>query len=323
MSVKIPSAKEILSTGLQFGHSVSRWNPRMSKYIWGEKNGIHVVDIAQTQAALKEAADFLTKVAATGEVVFVGTKRQAASLVKEHAMRAGAHFIVDRWPGGMLTNFKMSQRSLHRLLELEKMFEEGVEGRTKYEVSRMKVEWQRLDRLYGGIKKLTAKPVAVVVIDPKFEIVAVRECRRLNLPLIALADTNCDPAMLDYCIPGNDDALKAIEMVISVLADAVLEGNAGKGVKHELKDYSEVEVKMRKVSEVEAPELVSIETADEKPVVVTAQPGAKPVRKPSKSAGKGILELAKEQAVAGDDKASATKKAPAAKKSSKAKPAKK
>lgn len=268
----------------------------MAKYIWGQKNGIHVVDISHTQTALQQAVDFLTKVAAEGEIIFVGTKRQAATIILEQANRAGAHYIIDRWPGGMLTNFKMSQRSLRRLNELEKAFEEGVEGRTKYEVSRMKVEWQRLNRLYGGVKKLTAKPAAVVVVDPRYEKVAVRECRRMHIPVVALTDTNCDPAMVDYCIPGNDDAIKAITLVVETLASAVLEGNKGNGVKHEVKDYSAVEVKVLKASELDVEDKAELPVAD-KPVVISNLQAPRPFAGGAKNAGKGILQIAKEQAL--------------------------
>ncbi len=328
-AIQIPEIKEILTTGLQFGHSTSRWNPRMAKYIFGQKNGIHIIDIVQSRELLEKAAEFLKDSASRGEIVFVGTKRQAADIVRGEAIRAGAHFVTGRWAGGIFTNFDMVQRSLKRLNELEKMFEEGVEGRTKYEISRMKVEWERLNRIYGGLKGMEKLPAAVVVIDPHFDKVAVRESRKMHIPVVALADTNCDPRVIDYIIPGNDDALGSIEFVMKSLADAILAGNEGKGVQHSIKDYSESEVKIIKpAGTVEEEGVVATVTGEDLKSETTQQAKQRDTRRVVKpgSQSKGILETSKERAQATSD-AKVTKpeakKATKAKAEPKAKPAKK
>ncbi|MCA9379106.1 30S ribosomal protein S2, partial [Candidatus Dojkabacteria bacterium] len=305
-----------------------RWNPLMSKYIFTAKNGIHVIDVIQSRELLAKAVETLVQAAGQGDVIFVGTKRQAAQIVQQQAIAAGAHFVINRWPGGLLTNFKMAKKSFDRLLSLEKMFEEGVEGRTKYEIAKMKVEWERLNRLYGGVKHLEQKPAAVVVIDPRYERVAVRECRKVNVPVIALADTNCDPTMIDYIVPGNDDALRSIEMVVTLFADAVKAGNEGKGVQHEIKDYSTVEVKIiRKETESEEKAEIEVEAGAQPAPVERIKTPAPSVRRGKGGAGKGILERVKEQAEKPAAEKKVAKKAPAAKKATakktatKAKPA--
>jgi small subunit ribosomal protein S2 len=298
-SISIPEVKDILATGLQFGHSTSRWNPQMAKYIFGEKNGIHIIDVMQTRDALEKAANFLVDAAGRGEIVFVGTKRQSAELVKQEAMRVGAHFVVNRWAGGLFTNFAMVNRSLMRLAELEKMFEEGVEGRTKYEISKLKVEWEKLNRLYAGIKSMSKLPAAIVVIDPRYEKAAVREARKVHVPVVGLVDSNCDPKLVDYLIPGNDDALKAIELVLKVLGDAVLEGNKGNGVKHDLRDYKDVEVKIIRTEvkeEGDREELAVEEGAAQNTEAAATATKAKPAKSTRSGSSKGILEMAKEKA---------------------------
>lgn len=285
----IPEVKEILQTGLQFGHNSSRWNPKMSEYIYANKNGVHVIDVIKTKALIEEAVNFLKDVAAEENVLFVATKRQAADIVEEEAKRVGAYYIVNRWPGGLCTNFKMVKRSLQRLNDLERQFEEGVEDRTKYEVTQMKSEWERLNRLYRGVKSMTKLPKAIVIIDPGYERVAVREANLLDIPVVALVDTNTDPDIVDYIIPGNDDALKSITMVVNVLANAVLTGNGGKGVKHVIKDYSDAEVELiRTAVEDEAVEDIAVVSEDNVPeskvkVSSTSKSG-------SKNSQKGILE---------------------------------
>lgn len=300
-TISIPDVKTILTTGLQFGHSTSRWNPLMSKYIFTAKNGIHVIDVIQSRELLAKAVEFLVQAAAGGEVIFVGTKRQASHIVKQHAVESGSHFVINRWPGGLLTNFKMAKKSFDRLLDLERMFEEGVEGRTKYEIAKMKVEWERLTRLYGGVKHLEQKPAAVVVVDPRYERVAVRECRKVNVPVIALADTNCDPTMIDYIVPGNDDALRSIELVLGLFSQAVKLGNEGNGVQHDLKDYSAVEVKIIR-AQTEAEEKAEVELGSTQsvpsPVERVKSPAPRMKRGKAGNAGKGILERVKEQSEA-------------------------
>lgn len=312
-SVAIPDAKELLKAGAQFGHETKRWNPKMKKFIYGEKNNIHIIDVEQTISKLDEAAQFLKDAASRGNVLFVATKRQASDIVKEEAIRAGSYFINVRWAGGLLTNFKMIKESLNKLNSLETMFEEGVQGRTKYEVSRMKKEWQKLDRLYSGIKSLSTKPTAVVVLDTNYEHAAVRECRKIGIPLVGVVDTNSDPESVNYPIPANDDAINSIKLILKVLADAVLEGNKGHGVKHNLKDYSKVEVKITKTQEEEKEEAEAIESEETETKTVIEAP--KTARK-SSTKTKGILEKVKEEAEKSKTQKTETKetKKPAARK---------
>lgn len=258
--------KELLKAGSQFGHETKRWNPKMAKFIYGDKNDIHIIDISQTQELLSKAADALEKLAATGTVMFVGTKRQAVDIVKKYSIESGSYFMVNRWVGGFFTNFRQVKRSLQRLRDLETMFESGIEGRTKYEISRMKVEWQRLNRLYAGVKTMEKWPVAVVVIDPRYERAAVLESRRAGIPVFALADTNCDPSIVDYIIPANDDALGSIELVVKTFAGAIKAGNGGKGITHELKDYAPLEVKIiKQAGDTEELAKVELLTVSESP----------------------------------------------------------
>ncbi len=246
ISFHIPPIDEFLKAGVQFGHETKRWNPKMAGYIYGSKKGIHIIDVSQTIKMLEAALINLSNLARTGSVLFVGTKRQASTIVMQEAIRAGGHFIIHRWPGGLLTNFDMIKRSLDKLAKLEEFFEHGIEGRTKYEVSKMKVEWGRLNRLYGGIKSMSKNPAAIVLVDPRYEIGAVLEAHKLNIPIIAVIDSNCDPNSVAYPIPGNDDAIRSISLFMKLFADAVLAGNGGQGVKHNLQDFSNYEVKILK-----------------------------------------------------------------------------
>lgn len=257
--VEIPELKDLLKAGVQFGHETKRWNPKMAKYIFGAKNNIHIIDITQTLESLEKAVKQLQRLASQGDIMYVGTKRQASDLVKKYAIESGGYFVAQRWVGGFFTNFKQVKLSTRRLRDLEAQFTNGVEGRTKYEISRMKVEWQRLDRLYQGVKNMERWPVAVVVIDPRFERGAIKECAKAGIPVFALGDTNCDPDGIDYLIPGNDDALGSIDLIIGTLAQAVKTGNGGKQVKHDLTDFSSIDIKVVKKEdkEIEAPEVVA------------------------------------------------------------------
>lgn len=266
--VALPTLQEYLKAGVQFGHEAKRWNPKMKKYVFGVKKGIHVIDLNQTSQKLEEAVKFLTDSARRGPVLFVGTKRQASDIVQEEAIRSGSYFVTHRWAGGLLTNFSMINESLNKLKKLEQDFETGVEGRTKYEISKMKVEWAKLDRLYGGIKDMKRLPTAIVVIDPRYEIGSVVEANKLNIPVVAVVDTNCDPDRIKYVVPGNDDALGAIKLFMRTFADAVKFGNGGQGVVHHLKDYSKVDVKVIKTIN---PNDVSISVDEE----TVSQPKAK------------------------------------------------
>lgn len=218
--------QELLEAGVHFGHQTKRWNPKMKQYIFGQRNGIYLIDLSKTSACLRQAEDFVMRLAADSRtILFVGTKRQAQDLVVEEAQRCGMYFVNERWLGGLLTNFTTIQRSLDRLRELEAMAEDGrYESLSKKEVARLEKEKRKLHRNLDGIRKMSRLPDAVFVIDTRREKIAVDEARKLGIPVIGLVDTNCDPDDVDYVIPGNDDALRAIRLFVSRIADAVISG---------------------------------------------------------------------------------------------------
>ena len=218
--------KELLESGVHFGHQTRRWNPKMQQHIFGERNGIHIVDLQRTQKLFKEALRYMTELAAQGKsILFVGTKRQAQEAVSEEATRCGMYYINHRWLGGLLTNWTTAQKSIERLKELERLAtEEQYEGRSKKEISRLERERKHLTSNLAGIKDIPGLPDALFVIDSRKEEIAVAEANRLNIPVIAIVDTNSDPDPIDYVIPGNDDALRAIRLFTSKAADAILEG---------------------------------------------------------------------------------------------------
>jgi small subunit ribosomal protein S2 len=218
--------KELLEAGVHFGHQTKRWNPKMKQYIFGERNGIYIIDLQKTLRLFKEATQFVTDMAAKGKVVlFVGTKRQAQDAISEEALRCNMFFVNQRWLGGLLTNFATIQKSIKRLRELDSMSSDGrYELLPKKEVTRLERERKALEKNLSGIKNMPGLPDVVFVIDFKNEEIAVAEARRLGIPVIAIVDTNCDPDMIDYVIPGNDDALRAIRLFASKVADSVLEG---------------------------------------------------------------------------------------------------
>jgi small subunit ribosomal protein S2 len=218
--------KELLEAGVHFGHQTKRWNPKMKQYIFGERNGIYIIDLQKTLRLFKEATQFVAEMAAKGKVVlFVGTKRQAQDAIAEEALRCNMFFVNQRWLGGLLTNFATIQKSIKRLRELDTMATDGrYELLPKKEVTRLERERKALEKNLSGIKNMPGLPDVVFVIDSKNEEIAVAEARRLGIPVIAIVDTNCDPDMIDYVIPGNDDALRAIRLFASKVADSVLEG---------------------------------------------------------------------------------------------------
>ncbi len=220
------SIKELLEAGVHFGHQTKRWNPKMKKFLFGERNGIYIIDLQKTLRRFQEAEEFLRDLAARAEtVLFVGTKKQAADAVQEEAGRAGMFYVNRRWLGGTLTNFQTITKSISRLKLLEDMKATGkFEAFSKKEVLRLEREMEKLNNALVGIKGMEQLPGAVFVIDPKKERIAVREARRLAIPVVAVVDTNCDPDEVDYPIPGNDDAIRAIRLITSRLADAVIEG---------------------------------------------------------------------------------------------------
>jgi small subunit ribosomal protein S2 len=221
--------KDLLEAGVHFGHQTKRWNPKMKPYIFGERNGIYILDLGRTSRLYREAADFISNIAASGgTVLFVGTKRQAQDAIAEEAQRCGMFFVNQRWLGGLLTNFTTIQRSLARLRELEAMTTDGrYETLSKKEIARLDKERRKLAKNLDGIRGMSRLPDAVFVVDTKHEQIAVDEARKLKIPVIGVVDTNCDPDEVDYVIPGNDDALRSIRLFAAGIADAVL---AGRGI---------------------------------------------------------------------------------------------
>jgi small subunit ribosomal protein S2 len=218
--------KELLEAGVHFGHQAKRWNPKMKKYIFGERNGIYIIDLQKTLKLFKEAYDFVRSAAAEGkDVLFVGTKKQAQDAITEEAKRCGMYYVSSRWLGGMLTNFSTIRKSIDRLKKIEKMKEDGTyEKLTKKEVAGLEKERTKLERILSGIKTMPDLPSVLFIIDPRKEDIAVHEANKLGIPVVAVVDTNCDPDNIDYVIPGNDDAIRAIRLMASKIADAVIEG---------------------------------------------------------------------------------------------------
>ena len=253
--------KQMLEAGVHFGHQTRRWNPKMKPYIFGARNGIHIIDLQKTVKLFDKAYDFIVKTVADGySVLFVGTKKQAHDSIVEESERCGMFYVVNRWLGGTLTNFQTIRKSINRLKELETMKREGTLSRyTKKEALQMEKEMVKLEKNLGGIKNMDDIPGAVFVVDPKKEHIAVREARKLGVPVVAIADTNCDPDEIDYIIPGNDDAIRAIRLVCSKIADACIEGH---GIAEErLKAEAEAQAAREKEGEAEA----EAPQAEEKP----------------------------------------------------------
>ena len=225
----VVSMKQLLEAGVHFGHQTRRWNPKMAKYIFTERNGIYIIDLQKTVKKLDEAYNFVRDTAAQGgEILFVGTKKQAQEAVKNAAERANMPYINQRWLGGMLTNFKTIQSRIARLKAIETMEQDGTfEVLPKKEVIELKKELAKLQKNLGGIKEMKRLPDAIFVVDPKKERICVQEAHTLGIPLIGICDTNCDPEELDYVIPGNDDAIRAVKLIVSKMADAVIEAKQG------------------------------------------------------------------------------------------------
>lgn len=223
----IVNMKELLEAGVHFGHQTRRWNPKMKPYIFGARNGIHIIDLQKTVRLFKTTYEFITRTVAEGySVLYVGTKKQAHDSVIEESERCGMFCIVNRWLGGTLTNFQTITKSIARLKELEAMKRDGSINRyTKKEVLQMEKELAKLEKNLGGIKDMDDLPGAVFIVDPKKERIAVKEARKLGIPVVAIADTNCDPDEIDFIIPGNDDAIRAIRLICSKIADACIEGH--------------------------------------------------------------------------------------------------
>lgn len=223
------SMKQLLEAGVHFGHQTRRWNPKMAQYIFTERNGIYIIDLQKTVKKVEEAYNFMRDVAMSGEkILFVGTKKQAQEAVQEEAIRSNMFYVNERWLGGMLTNFKTIQKRIDRLRQLEQMEADGTfDVLPKKEVLALKHEMSRLDKFLGGIKDMKSIPGALFVVDPRKERIAILEAHKLGIPVVAIIDTNCDPDEVDYPIPGNDDAIRAVKLIAGKMGDAILEGKQG------------------------------------------------------------------------------------------------
>ncbi|MCD8256723.1 MAG: 30S ribosomal protein S2 [Oscillospiraceae bacterium] len=231
----VVSMKQLLEAGVHFGHQTRRWNPKMAEYIYTERNGIYIIDLQKTVKKLKEAYNFVRTLAENGQsVLFVGTKKQAQDSVREEATRVGQFYINARWLGGMLTNFKTMRTRVDRMAQLRKMQEDGTfDMLPKKEVVKLMHEMEKLDKYLGGVKEMKKLPGALFVVDPRKEHNAISEARKLNIPIIAIVDTNCDPDEVDYVIPGNDDAIRAIRLISATMANAIQEGRQGEDAAEE------------------------------------------------------------------------------------------
>ena len=230
--MSVISMKQLLEAGVHFGHQTRRWNPKMAPYIFTERNGIHIIDLQKSVGKVDEAYKAIFDIANEGgTLLFVGTKKQAQDAVKTEAERCGMYYVNERWLGGMLTNFKTIQSRIARLKAIETMAEDGTfDVLPKKEVIQIKKEWEKLEKNLGGIKDMTRVPDAIFVVDPKKERICVQEAHALGIKLIGIGDTNCDPEELDYVIPGNDDAIRAVKLIVAKMADAVIEANQGEAV---------------------------------------------------------------------------------------------
>ena len=227
--MSVISMKQLLEAGVHFGHQTRRWNPKMSRFIFTERNGIYIIDLQKTVKKVEEAYKFVKEVAETGKpILFVGTKKQAQEAIKEEAERCGMFFVNERWLGGMLTNHQTIQTRIKKLRELEKMENEGVfDVLPKKEVIKLRAEKEKLEKYLGGIKDMPELPGAMFVVDPRKENIAIQEAHRLGIPVFGIVDTNCDPEELDYAIPGNDDAIRAVKLITGAMANAIIEARQG------------------------------------------------------------------------------------------------
>ena len=225
----VVSMKQLLEAGVHFGHQTRRWNPKMSRYIFTERNGIYIIDLQKTVKKIDEAYNFVRDLSAEkGMLLFVGTKKQAQESVREEAQRCGMPYVNARWLGGMLTNFRTIRRRIDRLSQLKTMSEDGTfDMLPKKEVIKLELEIEKLEKFLGGVKAMDTLPKALFIVDPRKERIAVAEARKLHIPIVAIVDTNCDPDEIDYVIPGNDDAIRAVRLISATMADAILEGRQG------------------------------------------------------------------------------------------------
>ena len=227
--MSVISMKQLLEAGVHFGHQTRRWNPKMAQYIFTQRNSIHIIDLQQTVGKVDEAYNFVKSVAESGKpILFVGTKKQAQNAVRDEALRCGEYYVSERWLGGMLTNYKTISQRIKRLNDIEKMEEDGTFDKlSKKEVIKLRGERDKLEKNLGGIRDMKGMPGAMFIVDPRKERIAVKEARTLGIPVVGIVDTNCDPDDVDYIIPGNDDAIRAVKLIASKMADAVIEGHQG------------------------------------------------------------------------------------------------
>ena len=237
----VVSMKQLLEAGVHFGHQTRRWNPKMAPYIFTERTGIYIIDLQKTVRKLDEAYMFIRSVVENGdEILFVGTKKQAADSVRDEAVRSNSHFVNARWLGGMMTNFKTIQRRIKRLEQLHQMETDGTfDLLPKKEVIKLNLEIEKLEKFLGGIKNMTKLPGALFVVDPKKEKIAVLEARKLGIPIVAIVDTNCDPDEIDYVIPGNDDAIRSVKLIVGAMANAIIEGRQGQSDAEAVEDEAD------------------------------------------------------------------------------------
>lgn len=249
--MSVISMKQLLEAGVHFGHQTRRWNPKMKEYIFTERNGIYIIDLQKTVKKIEEAYFFLRDISMNGKgILFVGTKKQAQDSIQEEAERCGEYYINHRWLGGMLTNFDTIKKRIDRLYAIKKMEEDGVfEVLPKKEVSKLRGEMEKLETNLGGIQKMRELPAAIFIVDPRKERIAVLEARKLGIPIVAIVDTNCDPDEVDYVIPGNDDAIRAVKLIASKIADAVIEGRQGEQFEPEAENETKAEAKPEETKE--------------------------------------------------------------------------
>ncbi len=257
LKMSVISMKQLLEAGVHFGHQTRRWNPKMAPYIFTERNGIHIIDLQKSVGKVDEAYNAVSDIVAQGgTILFVGTKKQAQDAVKTEAERCGMFYVNERWLGGMLTNFRTIQSRIARLKQIETMSQDGTfDVLPKKEVMQLKKEWDKLEKNIGGIKEMKRIPDAIFVVDPKKEHICVQEAHSLGITLLGIGDTNCDPEELDYIIPGNDDAIRAVKLIVSKMADAVIEANQGESAEVAAEDANaEAEVEATDIEEVAAAE---------------------------------------------------------------------
>ena len=291
--MSVISMKQLLEAGVHFGHQTRRWNPKMDKYIYASRNGIHIVDLQITVSLIEEAYKFITDVVKAGKpILFVGTKKQAQEAIEEEANRCGQYFINKRWLGGLLTNQKTIKTRIDRLNKLDLMEKMGeFDLLPKKEVSKLKAEREKLNTNLGGIRNMNGMPGVIFIVDPTKEGNAISEARALNIPLVAIVDTNCDPDLIDYVIPGNDDAIRAIKLITSVIADAVIEANQGEQMEVSSDEENlEAEVKTEEITEVKEEEIKEEEKEEPKKAVKKAVKKDKKEEEDKKPAKKAVKE---------------------------------